>query len=235
MVTKNDLVVPVFKNHPIENLAKSEAAGRPIFDDMEVVEIRFAGDRQKVSVFPAHDYTQSESLADGTSRQITYAERWPEQYRRFKAKEMQVMEGTPIQELPFLTEARRSELRALNIYTAESLAALDGNALKQLGQGGRDLKNKAQAYIDAAGDTSLPIRQAAEIEALRAELAAIKKAQPNVAPEITDDAGFEDWEDADLKAFIKEETGAAPRGNPGHETLVAMAREAHAAKEGKAA
>ena len=54
---KNDpLVIPVFRTlKPEQNKAKSAAAGRPIYDEgMEVVEVRFAGDRNKVSVFPAH-------------------------------------------------------------------------------------------------------------------------------------------------------------------------------------
>ena len=46
-------VVPKFFNHIIENKAASKEAGRPIFDDMEAVEVRFAGNRQTVSVFPA--------------------------------------------------------------------------------------------------------------------------------------------------------------------------------------
>jgi hypothetical protein len=53
-IDKNDpLVVPVFKILTTKNEAKSREAGRPIFDDMEVVEVRFAGDRNKISVFPA--------------------------------------------------------------------------------------------------------------------------------------------------------------------------------------
>ena len=111
---KNDpLVIPVFRTlKPEQNKAKSAAAGRPIYDEgMEVVEVRFAGDRNKVSVFPAHVICGEVQDEDGDTRKITYAERWSKQYERFKAKEHQVMEGTPLSELPFLTEAKRSELR----------------------------------------------------------------------------------------------------------------------------
>lgn len=38
---------------------------------------------------------------------------------------------------------------------------------------------------------------------------------------------FTDWTDESLKAFIKDKTGQAPRGNPSHETLIRMAEEAH--------
>ena len=41
---------------------------------------------------------------------------------------------------------------------------------------------------------------------------------------------FDCWEDANIKAFLKDVTGAVPKGNPKHETLVRLAEEAVAAK-----
>ncbi|UNZ49309.1 hypothetical protein [Agrobacterium tumefaciens] len=81
---------------------------------------------------------------------ITYAQKYNEQYKKFKAGAAQAASGTPVEELPFLTQGKRLELKALNIYTAEALAALDGNNLKLLGMGGRDLKTQAQRYLDNA-------------------------------------------------------------------------------------
>ena len=47
-------VVAVFRNDIVKNVSKSIQAGRPIFDDVEVVECRTAGSKN-VSVFPAID------------------------------------------------------------------------------------------------------------------------------------------------------------------------------------
>jgi hypothetical protein len=105
-----------------------------------VVEIRFAGTRD-CYVFPSTEYSHFEDDEEtGERRRITYAERWPRQYQQFKAKTAQTKEGTPLDYLPFLTEGKRAELRALSIYTAEALAEQDGQPLKNLGMGGRDLK-----------------------------------------------------------------------------------------------
>mgnify|MGYP003694582783 CR=1 FL=1 len=49
---------------------------------------------------------------------------------------------------PFLTEARKSELKGQNIYTVEALAVIEGAELKNLGPGGRDMKNQAIEYIE---------------------------------------------------------------------------------------
>jgi hypothetical protein len=216
-MAEKDLVIPRFYNHTIENKAKSKEAGRPIFDDMEVVEVRFAGDRNKVSVFPATAICGQNQDEDGDYRPITYAERWPEQYKRFKAKQTQIMEGTPIDELPFLTQGKRAELKALSIYTAETLAALDGQPLKNLGQGGRDLKNQAQAYLDRAAGTADVTGMAAKIAELQQLVEELRADKPV--------SEFESWTDSQIKDWIKEKTGERPSGNPSHATLVKRADE----------
>lgn len=217
----DNLVVPRFYIHTTENKAKSKEAGRPIFDDMEVVEVRFAGNRQTVSVFPAHAQCGQAQDEDGDFRQITYAQRWPDQYKRFKAKAQQVAAGTPVDELPFLTQAKRSELKALSIYTAEALAALDGNELKNLGQGGRDLKNQAQAYLDNAAGSAGATKMAAELAELR-QLVAELRADKSAA---TGASEFASWSSDQIKDWIEEKIGERPKGNPSLATLVKRADE----------
>lgn len=224
-IDKNDpLVIPVFKIHTQKNEAKSREAGRPIFDDMEVVEVRFAGDRNKVSVFPALSICGEVQDEDGNTRKITYAERWSDQYKRFKSKQQQVAEGTPVDELPFLTQAKRAELKALSIYTAEALAALDGQPLKNLGPGGRDLKNQAQAYLDNASGSANVVKMAAEIEELRRTVAELK-GDKALAESAATDSQFASWTADQIKDWIEEKIGERPKGNPSHATLVKRADE----------
>jgi hypothetical protein len=215
-----DLVIPVFKNHVIKNEAKSREAGRPIYDDMEVVEVRFAGDRNKVSVFPALAISGETEDEDGNTVKISYAERWPDQYKRFKSKQTQIMEGTPVDELPFLTQGKRAELKALSIYTAETLAALDGQPLKNLGQGGRDLKNQAQAYLDNASGSASVTKMASKIADLEALVAELRSDKEGVAS-----SEFASWSADQIKDWIAEKIGERPKGNPSHTTLVKRADE----------
>lgn len=221
MIDKNDpLVIPVFKIHTTKNEAKTREAGRPIFDDMEVVEVRFAGDRNKVSVFPATEICGETLDEDGNTRKISYAERWSDQYKRFKAKEQQVAEGTPVDELPFLTQAKRAELKALSIYTAEALAALDGQPLRNLGQGGRDLKNQAQAYLDRAAGSANVTAMAAKIADLEQLVAELRADKPAAGA-----SQFESWSAEQIKDWIEEKISERPKGNPSHATLVKRADE----------
>jgi hypothetical protein len=183
--------------------------------------------KQTVAVFPAHDTWKWDTI-DGINQPITYAMRFPDQYKCFKANEAQAMSGTPLEELPFLTQAKRSELKALSIYTAEALASLDGNPLKQLGMGGRELKNQALAYLDRSTDSAAVTRLAAEVEQLKAALAATQ-GQPQQAPATDAVASpFADMDEEAMKEWIKDASGSRPRGNPSRETLIRMCDELNA-------
>lgn len=207
------LVVPFFRAEPFQDFEATKREGRPIFRDRVVCEIRIAGDRNFAPVVPAHDMWMRENGED-----ITYAMRFKDAYERFMEGREQVAHGTPLAELPFLTEAKRAELRALKIYTAEALASLDGKPLSNLGQTGRELKNQAQAYLDTARGSAGSVALAREVEVLRAEMAAMRaEDREPVAPvaEPVDDAE----EREALKVRIHDLTGQRPRGNPSVATL----------------
>jgi hypothetical protein len=236
MSDNSNLMVPRFLVHTVLNEGKSKEAGRPIYDEMEICEIRFAANKQTVAVFPAHEVWKVVETPDGMREPQTYAMRFPELYRKFKAGEAQAMSGTPLEELPFLTAGKRLELKALSIFTAETLAALDGGPLKQLGMQGRELKNQAQAYLDNAAGSADVTKLAAANESLKDQVRVLQEqfraiqagAQAKTVP--ATESAFDTWDDADIKAYIESETGSKPRGNPSHATLVGMADEIEQAK-----
>lgn len=240
-------LVPFFHTISQPNEFKSKEAGRPIFDEMEVVEIRYGGDMQNRPVFPAHD---GQYLPDGQggTQFVTYAERFPKQYQAFKEKKAQTKEGTPLEEAPFLTARERSELKALQILTVEQLASLDDRRLKTLGMDGRKKMEAAAAYIQAATGTADITRLASENAELRELIAklqekdaqSLRQHSEDVADNVQiiaerdsniEDPDFDEWDDVDLKAYIENETGKRPVGNPKHETLVASALEAYRANK----
>ena len=106
-------IVAVFKQMAFKNDAKSVKEGREIFEDWEVCELRYPGS-SNVGVYPANamSHWQADPMT-GTQVQITYAERFRHQYDQFKAHAQQTKEGTPLDLVPFLTAARRAELRSL--------------------------------------------------------------------------------------------------------------------------
>jgi hypothetical protein len=169
-----------------------------------------------------------------TNQWMNYIDRFPEHYKAFKDSVEYHGDGTPISELPFLSEAQRANLRVFNVHTAEQLAALDGTPLQSIGMGARDLKNKAQAFLDAASGTADLTKYAAENAGLKDQMAVMQKqidellagkaAAPATLPTPIG-SPFDGFGDEDLKNYIADRTGAKPRGTPKRETLIQMAED----------
>jgi hypothetical protein len=223
----DDLLVVTFKYLPMENAAESLKAGRPIFEDVEVCEIRAPGMRDW-KVFPAHFFARwVDDPFTGTQRQETYAERFQHQYRQFQAHAAQTKTGTPLDYAKFLTDARRAELRAMNVYTVEALAAVDGAELKNLGMGARDLKNQAIAYLEETKNGAVSKQMEVELEALRTRNVLLEEDNAMLRSlKAKAEAEFAEMSDTQLKEFIAAHTGHTPLGNPNRKTLIRMAIEA---------
>lgn len=222
-------IVATFSVSTKQDKAASKEAGRPIFRDQEICTMRIPGDQQRVVVQPAHHISKWE---DGEP--VTFAMRFNEQYRRFKEGRTQIQEGTPLSELPFLTESKRMELRALSVHTAETLAGLEGPHLQRLGMGGRELKNQAKAFLDKAAGSADVTSMAATIADLQRQIADLQSAKPaddraKIENEVVEppagESQFETFSDEDLKTYIANARGEKPRGNPSHATLVRMCDE----------
>ena len=223
----DDVLVVLFKHLAQENQTKSLEAGRPIYDDIEVCEIRAPGSKD-VKVFPATAFTRwIDDPFTGRQTKQSYAERFPHQYRQFKAQATQTKSGTPLEHAPFLTEARRAEMRAQNVYTVEQLADIEGAELKNLGISGRELKNAAVEYIEAGKSSAPNMKMMAELEALRARNAVLEEdlqAKKNRPQSLEDE--FEAMSLDQLREFITTNTGQAPMGNfsgMNKRTLIRMA------------
>lgn len=235
-MANENLVVARFFKHVVQNEAKSKAAGRPIYDESDHIELRFAANKFTKHVAPAHEVFKTErNFQTGEVSPITYALAWPNEFKQYKAGEDQTQAGTPLAELPFLTQSKRLELKALSIHTAEALAALDGPPLKNLGMGGRELKNQAQAYLDNARGSVDVVKMAATIAAMQAELDRLKGSGSADASPAAEQSPFLDMEADDIKNWIENATGERPKGNPNHATLVKRADEVNAELAKKAA
>lgn len=224
------LVTPYFRHASIENIPQSEIAGHAVMEVLEVVELRFAGEKNYAPVVPV----DSMFRRDGHNI-ITYAERFKKQYAQFKEGDAQTADGTPLDMLvPMgMTPNQISMCRANNIHTIEALSNLSERGIRQLGNSANFLREISNQYL---AERNTLASTNAELNALRAELEALKAGNviPKVeaSPEEKDatiavaDDEFLSKTDDELKDFIamKTQTGR-PRGNPSRETLLSMARE----------
>jgi len=227
----DEVALVLFRHQSFKNEDKSLAEGREIHDDVEMCEIRFPGARDW-KAFPATALSTQKIIDpySGREKRITYAERFKHQYQQFKAQAAQTKSGTPLDYAPFLTEARRAELRAQNVYTVEQLAAIDGVELKNLGPGGREYKNNAEEFLAASKASAPNLQMAAELEALRARNAVLegdakirgeRVAEQGKPPPESD---YDDMTAEQLREYITAHTGIPPTGTLSHKSLKHLAQ-----------
>lgn len=136
-----------FYKEAIKNEFKSAQEGRPIFDEITMVKIITPGSRD-VMVNVASE---------------RYQERFPRQWERFLKGQEQVVDGTPIAQVPFLTVGQVAELRAVNCHTLEHLASMsDQQASKMMGM--HSVRQKAKDYLEAAKSAAPLTRLQAALE-----------------------------------------------------------------------
>ena len=151
-----------FYTKAVRDDQKSLEAGRAIFEERVYVNIKIPGDK------------------NNDVNRVAFPEdimRFPMHYERFRKGQEQVV-GTPLNAVPFLSEAQIEEYKSLYIRTVEQLASLaDVQASKIFGS--VDHKQKAQAWLDSfkSADTIRSEFQK-KFEEQQAQIAALQAAQP---------------------------------------------------------
>lgn len=149
-----------------ENSAKE---GRPIFKEVEMVELRFAGNNLYIpDVRVTNEHRQ----------------KFPAAYAAFKNDGSLHVEGTPLKEWPAIRPTQIAEFNAMNIYTVENLAAVDDSGIQRMGMGGRMFREKARAFIEQAKGNAPLEKMAADKAALEERFATLQRNYDELAAAI---------------------------------------------------
>lgn len=220
-------ITPFFSHQSILSVPDSETKGEPVYDLKEMVQLRFAGDRNYSPFFET-----SEMWRNVNGRVVTYAERFAEQYRAFVMGENQVAGGTALEMLkPYgMTPAQISMCNALKVYSIEAILEMrNPNALGMSTNVIMAMAKRWQADHEKRMQGETEDRLAtmqAEIERLRSLLPE-KESSPeeiDAAIQVADNE-YAALDDVALKDRIAGITGARPKGNPSRSTLIQSLRE----------
>lgn len=166
---QSDAVLHVeFYLDAIRHGVESDAAGRPVFKDEEMVRIIIPGDNKTVIETKVDD---------------THKRRFPAKYKAFKEGQKTQVSGWILKEWPAVTASQVKELNYHEIHTVEQLANVSDTAINLLGMGMHDLRTKAKAALAAASgnaeNESRAVREKQlqeELDAMKAQLAALSAA-----------------------------------------------------------
>lgn len=233
-----------FYNSAVQDDVASHKAGRPIFVDEERIRIVWAGNTKSEFHAPANDRCDRPLInPEDKSR---YYVKWKDHpdfrpaYEAFKAGQAYASTGTPITELPFLSEANRMELKAINVLTAEQLVGMDVSKANKFGIG--RWREQAKSFLDRAAGAAVDAAHAAEKQALqeqldemRAQIAALANggavtAKASKKPKEGSTSPFASWEDPDIRVWMKDADPEAPDPGPrtSHAKLCELADEINA-------
>lgn len=134
---------------PLKDDEETIKQGRPIFKEVEYVDIKIPGNRLSGAVRPA-------TTAD--------IERFPRHYAAFKNRVTdELVEGTLLSEWPLMSRSMVEQLAFFNVKTVEQLASMtDGNAQKFQGING--FKAKAKEWLKVAKEGKAAADLAQELE-----------------------------------------------------------------------
>lgn len=137
-----------FAMQPVQDDKKSQESGRPVFNDVEYIEIMAPGDRSNIVHRPVRDDDK---------------QRFARQWAAWKSGAGEGVSGTPLKEWPGVTRGQVEELAHFRVHTVEQLAGISDGNMQNVGPL-MALRQRARDYLEQAKGQA-PLTQ------MRAELA----------------------------------------------------------------
>lgn len=161
-VNGDQLLSVKFYKKAVEIPFRSQQEGKPVFEERVYVRIQKPGDSLSIIDTPA--WREHEL-------------RFPVQWRMFKDSQGdgEQIVGTPLAEWPAVSRSQAEELRAQKFFTVEQIAGASDLQTQSMGMIGPSLRQRAQAYLQAAKDSALPQKQALELAKKDEEIAELKR------------------------------------------------------------
>ena len=162
----NKLYVQYY-SRPILHGPESDAAGRPIYHDVDCIRIMVPGD--KLSII--------DRIASPDDKQ-----RFADHYSKYQAGQQTQMVGTPLEHVPWMSRSKVEEYKYFGIHSVEQLA----NASDSVGQrfpGFYTDRDKALKYLDDATGTNTRIQDLErQLALMQSKLMSMQAPAPTPTP-----------------------------------------------------
>lgn len=172
-----------FYKRAIQDIFQTTKQGRPIFQDVDYIEIFTPGNQLNIIDTPVREHHKA---------------RFPVQWAHYQNQHGgdQRETGTPVNQWPFLSMSQAEELKAIKFFTVEMIANASDLQINSIGMIGgmapNVLRERAKAYLNAAAGTATIESEATEkaqlkeqIEALQRQVQAMMAGQgPVIAPHV---------------------------------------------------
>ena len=154
-----------FEQRAIEDRNASIASGGIIMRDVDYVIVRQVGSKDTVEKDAVEWLVDLDRLAANGAYPGEWVRHFREKYNAFKAGQVEPEMGLPVRHWPSLSKAQAENLIGAGVRTVEDIAAMNEPTMQRVGMGARELKKKAQAYLESRDAN----KAAEQITALRIE------------------------------------------------------------------
>jgi len=165
-----------------EDRDASTERGHYVARDVDFAIITPAGSKDRVERKVKDWFAMLESEV----RQQRFPPEWLSQlkegYKVWKEGGEVPLNGRPLMDWPALSPAQLENLKWANVRTIEDLAAANEETIANIGMGGRDLKLRAQKYLEAL--EADPLKLSAQVTALMAKVENLAMDNKKLADEL---------------------------------------------------
>lgn len=165
MPSKVPPVAVAFGMTPMIDPDATAKAGHDVYKDVLFVKIAIPGDRNALYFQPAQD---------------SHKKRFPKSWDSYKTRETTPLSGMPIEQWAVISRSMALTMKAAHITTVESLAELHDVHLEKFGFNGREMRDKAKAWLASRNDGAAAVAAATRekelqdrLHALEAQIAAL--------------------------------------------------------------
>lgn len=153
-----------FEVRPVEDRARSLAAGHWVGRDVDYVLITPTGSKDRIERVATEWLKHLEDMVREQRFPAKWLRAYQEGYKAWKTDQDPPLEGTPIRNWPVVSPSQYKMLKELRVLTVEDLAQANEETLMRIGPGARGLKAKAETWLTQAREVGVP---AEELERLR--------------------------------------------------------------------
>lgn len=178
--------------------AEGEVTQNNGFREVEYVELLIPGDAKAAPVL----------LVDKNIRKM-----YAKSYQAFKEGRELPTDGTPIEFWLGANDARVHVLKSLHLRTVEAVAEMSDTSLTSVGMGARELRKRAQNFLDAQSTSKVAKQLAAkdhELEELKRRLAALEAGAEPAEDELQVEGASQVLSEDDDSPVASRPAGASP-------------------------
>lgn len=160
----------VFERRAVEDRVASLSAGRYMTKDQDFAVITPVGSKDRIPRQVDEWFSSLEQQAREERIPSAWVNQYKEAYAAWKKGEEIPLHGTPIKGWAVLSPAHQLNVVSADILTIEDLAQANDEAMKRIGLGALELRDKAQAWLKSAGSQGIMTQEAAALKAKNRQL-----------------------------------------------------------------